>query len=274
MIPPPFDHVRAGSTDEAVRLLAEHGEDAKLLAGGQSLIPLLKMRLAEPTVLIDLGKVGDLAYVREDGDVLAIGAMTRHRTLERDGVVAARTPLLGHAAGQVGDRQVRSQGTIGGSVSHADPAADYPAVLTALGAELVLRGPGGERRVAAADFFVGFLETALQGGELLTEIRVPVHEAFGYAKFRRRANDWATVGAAVARTNGSTGVALMNMGQTPVRAAAVEAALANGASGADAAQLAAEGTSPTADAHASRDYRRHLATVMVRRALDQAAGSE
>lgn len=272
MIPPPFDHVRAGSAEEAVALLAEHGEDAKLLAGGQSLIPLLKMRLAEPTILIDLGRVQDLAYVREEGDVLAIGSMTRHRTLERDELIAARTPLLAHAAGWVGDRQVRAQGTIGGAVSHGDPAADYPAVLTALDAELVVQGPGGERRVAAADFFLGFLETALQEDELLTEIRVPVHEGFGYAKFRRRANDWATVGAAVARTNGTTAVALMNMGQTPVRAVGVEAALAQGASAAEAAQAAGEGTSPPADAHATPAYRTHLATVMVRRALEQAAG--
>ncbi len=269
MIPPAFEYVRADSADQAVALLADHGDDATVLAGGQSLIPLLKMRLADPGVLVDLGRADDLRYVTASDGVVAIGAMTSHRTLETDQTVADHAPLLAHAAGLVGDRQVRSMGTIGGSVSHGDPAADYPAVLTALGGEVVLRGPDGTRTVPASDFFTGFLETAREEGELVTEVRVPTHDAFGYAKFRRRAQDWAIVGAAAARVNGGVGVALMNMGSTPIRASAVESAVGEGAGSADAASVAAEGTSPTGDSHATPEYRLHLATVMVRRALDQ-----
>lgn len=270
MIPPPFAYARVDSTEEAVALLAEHGDEAKLLAGGQSLIPLLKMRLAFPEVLVDLGRVDELSYVREDGDAVAIGALTRHRTLERDVVLARRAPLLHRAAGTVGDPQVRSRGTIGGSVAHADPSADFPAVLVALDGELVVRGPGGDRRIAAADFFTGFLETAMADDEVLVEVRIPAHDGAGHVKFHRREQDWAVVGAAAARRNGSVSVALMNMGPTPIRASGVEEALSQGASLAEAAARAPEGTEPTGDLQASPAYRRHLATVMVRRALEDA----
>ena len=271
MIPPSFDYVRAASADEAIAALTEHGEDAKLLAGGHSLIPLLKLRLAQPSVLVDIERITDLSYVRDAGDHIAIGALTRHRDVERSEVLASANPLLAHAAGHVGDPQVRNRGTIGGSLAHGDGASDLPAVILALGGTLVVQGPDGTREIPAAEFFRGFLETALAPDELLTEIRVPTAGGAGWAfqKFNRRAQDWAIVGCAVIR-NGTTGVALVNMGSTPVRAAAVEAALAGGASNAEAAELAAEGTEPPSDIHGSAEYRRHLARVLVRRALDQA----
>src|SRR5690606_17459479 len=196
MIPAPFSYARAGSVEEAIALLGEHGDEAKVLAGGQSRLPLMKLRLAGPSVLVDLGRVPGLQGVRQEGDVVVVGALTRHRDLERDPLLAERAPLLHHAAGTVGDPQVRSRGTIGGSIAHADPAADYPAVLLALDAEVVVQGPSGTRVVAARDLFVGYFETTLAETELITEVRVPVHDGFGYAKFRRRAQDWAVVGAA------------------------------------------------------------------------------
>ncbi|HEV2310071.1 MAG TPA: FAD binding domain-containing protein, partial [Acidimicrobiia bacterium] len=245
MIPAAFDYVRAGSADEALAALGEHGDDAKLLAGGMSLLPLMKLRLATPAVLVDVGRLADLSYLRDAGDHLAIGALTRHRDLETSDLLGAECGVLRAVAAQVGDNQVRHRGTIGGSVAHGDPASDLPAALLALDATLVARGPGGERTIAAADFFRGFLETALAPDELLTEIRVPKTGAsgFNYQKFNRRAQDWATVGAVAVR-NGATRVALVNMGSTPLRAAAVEAALAAGASVADAAEHADEGTDP------------------------------
>ncbi len=271
MIPVAFDYKRAGSAEEAISLLSEYGDDAKLLAGGHSLLPLMKLRLAAPSVLIDVGRLTDLSYIRDGGDHVAVGALTRHRDVEISDLLAAQQPLLAHAAGQVGDNQVRHRGTIGGSVAHADPASDLPATLLALGATFVAKGPGGERQIAATDFFTGFLESALAADELLTEIRVPKTPGagWGFQKFNRRAQDWAIVGAAVIR-NGTTGVALVNMGSTPLRATAVEQALAQGASAAEAAELAAEGTEPSSDLNASPDYRRHLAKVLVRRALEAA----
>lgn len=271
MIPVAFDYKRAGSAEEAIALLAEYGDEAKLLAGGHSLLPLMKLRLATPSVLVDVGRLNDLSYISDAGDHLAIGALTRHRDVETSELLAAQSPLLAHSAGNVGDNQVRHRGTIGGSVAHADPASDLPATLLALGATFVAKGPGGERTIAATDFFQGFLESALAADELLTEIRVPKTPGagWGYQKFNRRAQDWAIVGCSVIR-NGTTGVALVNMGSTPLRATAVEQAIAQGASAKDAAELAADGTEPPSDLNASPDYRRHLAKVLVRRALEAA----
>jgi len=269
MIPAPFDYVRADSAEAAWAALGEHGDDAKLLAGGQSLLPLMKLRLATPAVVVDVSRVGDLAYVREDGDTLAIGALTRHCDVARSADVQSHAPLLAHAAGGVGDAQVRHRGTIGGSVAHADPSADMPAALLALGASYVVRGPGGSREIAAADFATGFLETVLAPDELLVEVRVPkaTGEAWGYEKFTRRAIDWATVAVAVQARDGATAISLANMGSTVLRAAATETALAGGSSAGDAAEHADDGTEPPSDVTASSDYRRHLARVLTRRAL-------
>ena len=272
MIPVSFDYERAGSTEEALALLAQHGDEAKLLAGGHSLLPLMKLRLATPGVLVDVGRLRDLSYVRDEGDHVAVGALTRHRDLEISDVLAAEVPILGHVASLVGDPQVRHRGTIGGSVAHGDPASDLPAVVLACGATLVARGPGGEREIAATDFFLGFLETALAPDEMLTEIRFPKLAGAGwsYQKFNRRAQDWAIVGVAAVR-NGSTGVALVNMSSTLVRATGVEEALSSGASVEDAAQQADAGLDPPSDLNASTEYRRHLAKVLVRRALEEAS---
>ena len=276
MIPAAFDYQRAATVDEAIRLLSEHGDDAKLLAGGHSLLPLMKLRLAAPAVLVDIGRIGELSYVRESGEDVVIGALTRHRDLETSDVLASHAPLLAHVAGQVGDPQVRHRGTIGGSVAHGDPASDLPAACLALGATFTMVGPGGARSVAAGDFFQGFLETALQPDEVLTEITVPKATGRGWSfqKFNRRAQDWAIVGVAAVAGNGSgTGVALVNMGSVPLRASAVESALAGGANATEAASHAADGLDPPSDLNASPDYRRHLAQVLVRRALEEAGVS-
>jgi carbon-monoxide dehydrogenase medium subunit len=270
VIPPAFTYVRATSVDEALGLAAEHGEDAKFLAGGQSLLPLMKLRFASPTVLIDLGRVSDLSYVRDEGTYVAIGAMTRHHDVATSPLLLSDVPLLAHTAEAVGDPQIRHRGTIGGSVAHADAAADLPATLLALDATFVVRGAGGERSVPAAEFFKSIFETALEPGELLTEIQVPKPAnpaAWSFQKFNKRAIDFAIVGVAVQGTS----VALVNMGSTPLRAAAVESALASGASAADAAAHAADGTNAGSDIHASKAYREHLARVLVRRALEEAA---
>lgn len=271
MIPAAFDYIRASSADEVLTALAEHGDEAKILAGGMSLLPLMKLRLATPTVLVDAGRVRELSYINDGGDHVAIGALTRHRDLETSDVLAQHCGVLRAVAGEVGDNQVRHRGTLGGSAAHGDPASDLPAVLLALDADFVVRGPSGERTVPASDFFQGFLETALAPDELLTEIRVPKigEGGFAYEKFNRRAQDWAIVGAVAVR-NGTTRVALVNMGSTPMRAAGVEAALAAGASAADAADHAAEGTEAPADLNATPEYREHLSRVLVRRALEAA----
>jgi carbon-monoxide dehydrogenase medium subunit len=272
VIPAPFEYERADSADAALALLAEHGDEAKLLAGGMSLLPLMKLRLAVPPVLVDVGRLHDLSYVRDEGDHLAVGALTRHRDLETSDLLREQCGMLRAVAAEVGDNQVRHRGTIGGSVAHGDPASDLPAALLALEATFVARGPAGERTVAAADFFTGFLETALAEDELLTEIRVPKTgpNGFSYQKFNRRAQDWAIVGALALRVDGASRVALVNMGATPLRARGVEDALAGGASLADAAQHAAEGTEPSSDLNASSEYREELARVLTRRALDAA----
>jgi len=270
VIPVAFDYVAAGSAAEAIDLLAQHGEDAKLLAGGHSLLPMMKLRLAMPGVLIDIGPVAELRGITADGSDLVIGATTRHAELAASALVAELAPLLAYAAAQVGDPQIRHRGTIGGSLSHGDPAADLPMALVALGGSVVLQGPGGTRTVGADDFFAGYFETALEPGELLTQVRVPAApgQPWGYQKFTRRANDWAIVGVAAAGGR----IALANMGPVPVRALAAEAALAGGASPARAAEAAAEGTTPGEDIHASRAYREHLARVLTRRALEGQAG--
>ena len=275
MIPAAFDYVRAGSAEEAIALLGEHGDEAKLLAGGHSLLPMMKLRLAVPSVLVDIGRVSDLSYINDGGDHIAVGALTRHRALETSDLLAAECPLLGHVAGEVGDPQVRHRGTIGGSLAHSDPASDLPAAVLALGGTLVAQGPNGSREIAAGDFFTGYFESALADDEMLTEIRVPKAPGAGwnYQKFNRRAQDWAIVGAAAVTVNGGTNVALVNMGSVPLRASAVETALAGGASAADAAEQAAEGTDAPTDLNATPDYRNHLARVLTRRALEAAGVS-
>jgi carbon-monoxide dehydrogenase medium subunit len=270
MIPAPFEYVAAESAEHAISLLVSHGDEAKLLAGGHSLLPMMKLRLATPEVLIDIGGLTELSGVAADGDELVIGATTRHADLAASQLVRSEAPLLAYAAAQVGDPQIRHRGTIGGSLSHADPAADLPMALVALGGSVVLQGPNGTRTVAADDFFDGYFETAMQPDELLTVVRVPRRPGvpWGYQKFVRRANDWAIVG--VAAIDGR--IALANMGPTPLRATAAEAALGAGATPAEAAVYAAEGTSPGEDMHADREYRRHLAQVLTRRALEHQTG--
>ena len=272
MIPAAFDYVRAENADHAISLLQQHGDDAKLLAGGHSLIPLMKYRLAAPAVLVDIGRLGDLSYIKEDGDTLRIGALTRHRDLEASGVLKQHAPLLANAASHVGDPQVRHRGTIGGSLSHGDPASDLPAVILALRATMVIKGANSTREVAADDFFKGFLETALAPDELLTEIKVPKMSgaSWGFQKFNRRAQDWAIVGCAVVVNGTNAGVGLVNMDSRPVRAGGVEAAISRGANATDAASVADEGCEPPADLNASVEFRRHLAKVLVRRALESA----
>jgi aerobic carbon-monoxide dehydrogenase medium subunit len=269
VIPASFEYERAESVDDALKLLGS-GPNAKLLAGGHSLLPLMKLRFARPELLVDIGRLADLSYVREDGDRIAVGALTRYHDLERDELLRRECAILAQTAAKVGDPQVRHLGTIGGSVAHGDPASDIPTVLLALDAELVVRGPGGERKVSAGDMFTGFLETALGPQEILTEIRVPKAAGGTYLKFNRRAQDWATVGVAVARTNGAVQVALTNMGATPLRARGVEEALGSGSDPATAAERAAEGTSPPSDHNGSVEFREHLAKVLVRRALEEA----
>ncbi len=273
MIPAAFDYKRAGSVDEAIELLGSD-EEAKLLAGGHSLLPLMKLRLARPSLLVDIGRVADLSYIREDGDVVAIGALTRHHDVAGSEALQTLCPIVADAASQIGDPQVRHLGTIGGSVAHADPASDMPTVLRALDAQMVVRGVGGAvRTVAAGDFFKGLFTSDLATNEVLTEIRVPkTTGGWSFIKFTRRAQDWALVGVAAVQMNGGANVALTNMGETPLRAAGVESALAGGADPATAAAHADEGTTPPSDAFGSAEYRRELSKVLVKRALEEAMG--
>jgi carbon-monoxide dehydrogenase medium subunit len=270
VIPASFAYARADTVDEAVALLGRHGDDAKLLAGGHSLLPLMKLRVAAPATLVDIGRIADLRYIRAATDHVAVGAMTRHHDLATSDLLAAEVPLLRHAALHVGDPQVRHRGTIGGSLAHADPAADLPAVLLALDGTLVARGPAGERTIPAGEFFRSIFETALAPDEVLTEVRVPrvAGGRWAFSKFSRRAPDWAIVGVAAQQVNGSTRVALVNMGPTPLRATETERAVGQGATPADAAGVADRGTDPPADLNGSAEYRRHLARVLVRRALE------
>jgi carbon-monoxide dehydrogenase medium subunit len=281
MIPARFDYEVADSVEHAIELLGSR-EDAKLLAGGHSLIPLMRLRLARPGTLVDVGRLSDLSYVREDGDRIAIGALTRHHDLEHDDLLREECGILSHTASLIGDPQVRHRGTIGGSLAHGDPASDLPTVLLALEGEVTARGPNGERAIAAADMFQDYLTTALAHDEVITEIRLPdvATYGFGYQKFTRRAEDWAMVGvcALVSRAPDGTcddaRIGLTHMGSTPLRATAAEQALRgslldDGAIAA-AAEQAAEGTDPPGDLNATPDYKRHLARVLTRRALEEA----
>jgi carbon-monoxide dehydrogenase medium subunit len=272
VIPGAFQYVRAGSVDEAVAALTQHGDDAKLLAGGHSLLPLMKLRLAMPAVLVDIGRIPGLSYVRVEGDEVAIGAGTRHAELERSGTAAIEVPLLSHVAGRVGDPQVRHRGTLGGTVAHGDPASDLPTALLALGGDVVAQGPDGRRSIPVTEFFLGFFDTALTPEEVVVQLRVPRtgSAGWGYEKFTRRENDWPIVAAAVVDGR----VALANMAGAVVRATATEEALTRGAAVEEAAELADQGTQPSSDMHADPEYRRHLARLLTRRALTRArAGS-
>ena len=278
MIPAKFDYEVAESAKHAVELLGRR-EDAKLLAGGHSLLPAMKLRIARPALLIDIGRLDELSYVKDAGEHIAIGATTRHKDVAEAPLLREHCPIVSFTAGQVGDPQVRHRGTIGGSISHGDPASDLPAVLFALDAEMVVRGGGGERTIPALDFCTGVFQTAMTEGEMLVEIRVPkLPESTGwsYVKMQRRAQDWATVGVAalVERSNGTVSkaaIALTNMGGTPVRARAAEEAIAGGASIDEAAALIGEGRNPPSDHAASAEFRIHLAEVLGRRALNEAA---
>ena len=270
MIPAAFDYKRASSAAEAISLVSEYGDDAKFLAGGHSLLPLMKLRLAQPAVLIDIARIKDLSYIRDEGNHIAIGALTRHMDVEKSPIVLQHAPLLANAASHVGDPQVRHRGTIGGSIAHSDSASDLPATTLALGATYIAQGPNGTREIAAKDFYVGFLESALAPDEMLTEIRVPKMNGatWGFQKFNRRAQDWAIVGVAAWKRGQDSGVALVNMGSVPILATSVSQAIASGASIADAAELAAAEAEPQSDLNASAEYRVHLAKVLVRRALE------
>ena len=279
MIPATFDYEVAETPEHAIELLGGR-EDAKLIAGGHSLIPAMKLRIARPSLVVDVGRLADLSYVGDAGGHVAIGALTRHTDVRDAQALREHCPIVSYAAGLVGDPQVRHRGTIGGSLAHGDPASDLPAVVLALDGELVVRGSAGERVVPARDFFTGVFQTALAPGEMLVEIRVPKLDdssGWSYVKMSRRAQDWATVAVAaiVGRSNGSLGkasIALTNMGATPLRATAAEDAVSGGASIADAAAQASEGTDPPADHAASAEFRAHLARVLTRRALDAAMG--
>ena len=278
MIPSGFEYTAPDSVDEALKALADGGEDAKLLAGGHSLIPLMKMRLATPSLLVDLRKLSDLRGIQPGDATARIGALTTHAEVSQ----AKELGVAAHAAGQIADQQVRNRGTIGGSLAHGDSASDLPAVLLACEGSVVARGPGGEREIEAKDLFQGFLTTSLADDELVTEVKLPTLPGYGFAydKFTRRAEDWAMVGvcALVKRTNGvieDARVAFTNMAAVPIRAEAVERALrGQGVDAiASASEHAAEGTDPPGDLNATPDYKRHLARVLTRRALEKAAGS-
>jgi carbon-monoxide dehydrogenase medium subunit len=284
VIPAAFDYVAPGTVDEAVRALADAGEDAKVLGGGQSLLPVLRVRLAAPSLLVDLGRIPDLRGVREDGDALVIGAMTTHYEVQRDPLVREHALLLALTTDTVADPQVRHRGTLGGSIAHADPAGDLLAPALALDAEMVLAGPQGRRTVPAAEFFVDYFTTAIAPGEILVEVRVPKYTGWSahYEKFNRVAQAWSMVGVAAAlRTEGGTiaeaRIGLTNMAATPMRAHAVEQALVGAPATAEviraAAEHAAEGTSPTADGNADTEYRQHLARVLTGRAVTAAIGA-
>lgn len=269
MIPAAFDYVRADSLSHALSLSREYGEEAKFLAGGHSLVPLMKLRLAQPAILIDIGRIDALNYIREEKAHIAIGALTRHMDVEKSPLLLEHAPLLAKTAGEVGDPQVRHRGTIGGSIVHADAASDLPATTLAMGATFVLTGMGGQRLVAAKDFYVGFLESALLTGEILTEIRIPKtpFDGWSFQKFNRRAQDWAIVGVSAWLRGADSGIALINMAPVPILATSVMASLADGASVEEAADRAAEDAEPQSDTNASAEYRTHLAKVLVRRAL-------
>lgn len=278
MIPAAFSYAAPTSIEDAIALLQEHGDDAKLLAGGHSLLPLMKLRLALPSFVIDLSRVPALSYVREDGNHVAIGAMTTYDALQSSPVVKSRVPILSTAAAMVGDVQVRNRGTIGGSLAHADPASDLPAVITALRGTVVVQGPAGSRSIEAEEFFEDVWTSALEPDEVITEIRVPAPAgtAQTYQKFRQRSADWAIVGTAVAVACADgkisdASIVLTNVGSTPIRARAAEEALRNQVPSVDvidaAAARAEEGLNPSDELRASAEYKRHLTRILTRRSL-------
>jgi carbon-monoxide dehydrogenase medium subunit len=284
MIPPQFDYVRATTVDDAVAALGQNGEEAKVLAGGQSLIPLLRLRLAYPSALVDVSNVEEMTGVRDDGDAIVVGAAVTHADVIANDLVRRHAPLVVEATKTVADRQVRHRGTFGGSLSHADPAGDLPSVAVALDAEFVIAAAGGRRTVAASEFFQDYLQTAMGAQDLLVEVRLPkLGDGWGvhYEKFNRVAQAWAVVGvaAAVQRSNGAISqarIGLTNMGPTPLRATSVELALVGAEAGVDgvraAAEHAADGTSPPTDLGGDGEYRQHLVRVLTRRAVLAAAG--
>ncbi|HEY3754333.1 MAG TPA: xanthine dehydrogenase family protein subunit M [Pseudonocardiaceae bacterium] len=283
MIPAEFDYVAPSTVEDAVRAIAEAGEDGKVLGGGQSLLPVLRLRLAGPSRLVDLGKIAELRGIREDGDAIVIGAMTTHYDVQRDPLVREHATLLAVATDTVADPQIRHRGTFGGALAHADPAGDLLAPALALDAEFVIAGPNGRRTVGAADFFVDFFTTALAPDEILVEVRVPKYTGWGahYEKFNRVAQAWSIVAVAAAvrvedGTFAEARVGLTNMAATPVRASSVEQALIGQPATADsiraAAAHAAEGTHPGSDANSDAEFRRHLATVLTSRAVLAAVG--
>jgi aerobic carbon-monoxide dehydrogenase medium subunit len=284
MIPAKFDYLAPTSVEDALSALSQHGDEAKIMAGGQSLLPVLRMRLNAPEVVIDLGRIDSLRGIREDGDALVIGALTTHSEVVTNDLVREHALLLSKAAAEVADNQIRHRGTIDGACAHADPAGDMGSAALAMDAEFVIAGPGGTRSVPAPEFFVDLFETAIGEDEILTELRVPKRTGWGahYEKFVRVAHQWPIV--AVAATVSASGgtisearVALTNMGSTPLRASAMESALSGAAATEDgvraAAERAAEGTNPPSDLNGDSDYRRHLATVLARRAVLKAAGA-
>ena len=284
MIPAQFDYVAPTSVADALSALAQHGDDAKIIAGGQSLLPVLRMRLNAPEMVIDLGKIDALRGVRDDGDAIVIGAMTPHSVVGSDPIVAEHALLISKAIEHLADAQVRHRGTFGGALAHADPAGDLGAPALAMGAEFVIAGSGGTRTVPAGDFFVDLFETVIGDDEILTEVRIPKHTGWGahYEKFVRVAHQWPIVAvAATVRTDGGTiaeaRIGLTNMGSTPLRARLVEQALSGQPATDDAvrgaAAQAADGTNPPSDLNGDADYRRHLATVLTRRAVLAAAGA-
>jgi carbon-monoxide dehydrogenase medium subunit len=283
MIPAQFDYVAPSSVDEALSVLAERGDDAKIIAGGQSLLPVLRMRLNAPELVVDLGRIDSLRGIRDDGDAIVIGAMTTHHDVRTSDLVREHAGVIAAATDQLADTQIRHRGTFGGALAHADPAGDLGAPALSLDAEFVIAGSGGTRTVPAAEFFVDFFETAIGEDEILTEVRVPKYTGWGshYEKFVRVVHQWPIVAvAATVRVEGGSiaeaRVGLTNMGSTPIRATAVEQALAGAAATEDgvraAADRAAAGTDPPSDLNGDSDYRRHLATVLTRRAVLAAAG--
>lgn len=271
MIQNPFDYVRATTLSEALAALAEFRREAKLLAGGHSVLPMMKLGLAEPSVVVDIRHLRDLDYIDDAADHVAVGALTAHRTVETSPLVQTSVPLLAHVAAHVGDEQVRARGTVGGAIAHGDGASDLCAAALALRATVVVEGPQGRRQIAIDDFFVGYLETALGPDEMIVELRVPKvpGAAWSFQKYRRRHLDWAIVGCAAVRDpDRGLGVGLVNMGSRPTRAVEVETADRRGADITEASDLVAAGCEPPSDLHASAEYRVELARVLVNRALD------
>jgi carbon-monoxide dehydrogenase medium subunit len=270
VIPAAFEYARAGSVQEASDLLGKFGEDAKVLAGGHSLVPLMRLRLAQPSALVDINGLKELNYIHRENDKLRIGALTRHVELHNSEEIKSSLPILAEVASEVGDNQVRNMGTIGGVIAHADSAGDYPTLCVMLDAEIVTN----KRRHAAHEFFQDLFTTPLENDEIVCEIVFPVaNGAHKYIKFRRRLFDWAIVAAAAQQTDQGWRIGLTNVGPTPVRAVAVEQALGQGATPTEAAEHASDGLNPSGDIRATPDYKKHLARVLTRRAIEQASGA-